>query len=61
MSGMLSPRSHLLTALSDKNSRAASSFCVKPFSLRRAATNAPNFSRSISNFPLIRFTFPPLL
>lgn len=40
---------HLLAALSDMNNLPASSLCVKPFSLRSFATNAPNFFLSISN------------
>ena len=55
ISGRLSPRSHLLTALSDIKSFYASSFCVKFFSFLLADTNLPNCSLSISNIQALLF------
>ena len=46
MSGRLSPRSHLLTALSDMYNRSAKSFWVMP--RRSWDRNVPNCSLSIS-------------
>ncbi|EQH19562.1 hypothetical protein QKY_3406 [Clostridioides difficile DA00211] len=42
--GILFPRSHLLTVLSDTNNLSAKSFCVICFSFRTSAKNCPNFS-----------------
>lgn len=49
-SGTLSPRSHLLTALSETYSRSARSFCVQPFSRRNCARNDPNACLFSSKF-----------
>ncbi len=57
ISGALSSRSHLLTALSDTLIFSASSFCVYPFAFRNAARNFPIVFCSIR----FSFSFIPFL
>ena len=57
ISGRLRPRSHLLMALSERNSRSARSFCVYPIFLRCVLINSPNFALSISNCVLSALLF----